>query len=69
MALLNSKEYQPEMKRNEPTNGLIKIGQFQLSSISSTPTLNLADGRIFYNSTDHLFKVYVNGAWKTITAA
>ena len=67
MALKNSKNYQPEMKRNEPTNGLIKIGQIELSEVATTPTANLNDGRIFYNSTDDNLSVYANSGWHTVT--
>jgi hypothetical protein len=69
MALKNSKNYQPEMERNESTDGLIKIGQIQLVGIATAPTTNLDNGRAYYNSTTNALMVYVNSGWQTVTLA
>ena len=48
-------------------NGTVRIQNvLTLGSLSADPTG--ANGMIYYNTTSNTFKVYQNGAWKTITA-
>ncbi len=40
-----------------------------LKSSASDPTIGVADGMVYYNSTSNKIKVRANGAWETVTSS
>lgn len=67
MALLNAKDFHPDIAEND---GIFRVEQIQLDARSSAPSdSDLTEGRIYCNSSEHKVYAYLNGAWVDLTTA
>ena len=63
MALKNIKHHLECITTDTGDVGVVKTDQIELVDSTSTPTINLSNGRIFYSADDKI-SVYINGNWK-----
>jgi len=67
MALLSAKDFHPDIAEND---NIFKVEQIQLETRSSAPSdSDLAEGRLYCNSSDHKVYAYLNGSWVDLTTA